>query len=165
MKHLYLLTVVLLSGGCVATANNYQKTYPTHVATAYSYIWKNEQNNAKELEVLLGIDPIKTEWCAAFVNAILEDSNINGSASVSKYPLTAKSFLKWGVEVDSPQIGDIVVFPRGNLGWQGHVGFYTGTTVYDNIEYYLILGGNQDQMVSVEKYRSNKAIAIRRYDS
>jgi hypothetical protein len=62
-------------------------------------------------------------------------------------------------------MGDIVVFPRGDQGWQGHVGFYVKEQVIDDKLYYYILGGNQKNKVSVELYPADKAIGIRRHNS
>ena len=85
-----------------------------------------------------------------------------GSESVSEYPLTARSFLNWGTEVKNPESGDIIVFPRGQA-WQGHVGFYVRTTNIEGEPHYVILGGNQDDKVSLEFYPASKAIGIRRH--
>jgi hypothetical protein len=63
----------------------------------------------------------------------------------------------------TPEFGDIVVFPRGNQGWQGHVGFYIETVQVDGIDHYVILGGNQKNKVSYDLYPASKAIAIRRW--
>lgn len=112
---------------------------------------------------LLDVDPLRTEWCAAFVNSILEkDSVPNLYALDSKYPLAARSFLDWGVSIDpyDIQAGDIVVFPRGNEPWQGHVGFYVSTTEAGR---WVILGGNQDNTVSYKVYNPNKVLGIRRW--
>ena len=132
--------------------------------TAYNYYGLDEQDDRQELKDYTGVDPVRTEWCAAFVNSVLNESGIPGSESVSDVPLMARSFLKWGQPVvkEDIQPGDLVIFPRGNQGWQGHVGFYLQTQVKDGIEYYLILGGNQSNKVTIEMYRSNKALDIRR---
>ena len=134
------------------------------VYKAYSYINLQERRDRQEIKDLIGVDPVRYEWCAAFVNAILESNDLPISDTVSKYPLTARSFLNLGEEVEvwNPIEGDIVVFPRGNQGWQGHVGFYVGSAVIDNIDYYYILGGNQNDKVSIEAYPAYKAIGIRR---
>lgn len=132
------------------------------VFDAVQFIGMHERKDKIELKELLGIDPSKTEWCAAFVNAILNNNNIPGSESVSQYPLTARSFLQWGETVNEPLLGDIVIFPRGNSDWQGHVGFYIATTTIRGKEYYLILGGNQDNTVSLDYYLSKSALSIRR---
>ena len=130
---------------------------------AIQYINYTERTHRAELKELTGVDPVRTEWCAAFINAVLEESNIE-SNNDHKYPLTARAFLDWGQKVSKEDIlpGDIVVFPRGNQGWQGHVGFYLKTQVINGVEYYLILGGNQSNKVSIVPYRANKALGIRR---
>jgi uncharacterized protein (TIGR02594 family) len=124
-----------------------------------------ERLNRTELRELVGVDPVRTEWCAAFVNAILEKDGMPGSESVSDNPLMARSFLDWGEPVLRPDIrrGDVVIFPRGNAGWQGHVGFYVETQMVDGVEYWVILGGNQDNTVSYALYRSESSLGVRRY--
>jgi uncharacterized protein (TIGR02594 family) len=109
---------------------------------------------------------VRTEWCAAFVNAILEKDRIpNLYDTGSPAPLLARQFLEWGsrVEKSAVQRGDIVIFPRGNQGWQGHVGFYVDTVIIDGVEHWWILGGNQDQSVSYALYRPSYAIGVRRW--
>jgi uncharacterized protein (TIGR02594 family) len=129
---------------------------------AIQYVGLTERADRQELKEYTGVDPVRTEWCAAFVNAVLDETGIEGSASVSDYPLTARSFLRWGIKVTDPQPGDIIVFPRGNSSWQGHVGFYLKTQQINGIDYYLILGGNQNNKVSIVPYRASKALGIRR---
>ena len=74
----------------------------------------------------------------------------------------AKSFLSWGIPVEPENIkrGDVVIFPRGNQGWQGHVGFYYGKTANGK---WVILGGNQANQVRYDLYNPSRAIGIRRY--
>jgi len=129
---------------------------------AWQYLDYGETSHRQELKAFTGVDPVRTEWCAAFINAVLRESGIEGSESVSDYPLTARSFLHWGEEVEEPNIGDIIVFPRGNVAWQGHVGFYFGSVNVNGVEYYKILGGNQDNKVSVDLFPASRAIGIRR---
>lgn len=133
------------------------------VINAIKYINFSEKNDRQELKELTGVDPVRTEWCAAFVNAVLDESGIENNES-HPYPLTARAFLDWGTPVSKEDIqpGDIVVFPRGNQGWQGHVGFYLRTFKINGVDYYYILGGNQNNMVSIVSYRSSKALGIRR---
>jgi len=162
----YLLPAVLLLAGCNLTtaAQDRRPSHYTHsnqIVSAYSYYGWSESTHRKELEELVGVDPVETEWCAAFVNAILRREGIEGSDSVSEYPLTARSFLSWGMAVKEPKSGDVIIFPRGEP-WQGHVGFYVRTALVDGIEQYVILGGNQNNSVSVDYYPASKAIGIRR---
>jgi uncharacterized protein (TIGR02594 family) len=158
MRVIIFLLAAAISG-CNAVSTN------DSVITAQPYVGLKERQNRSELKELTGVDPVRTEWCAAFVNSVLEIDNIPGSASVSDNPLMARSFLDWGERVERVNIqrGDVVVFPRGNQGWQGHVGFYVETRLVDNTEYWVILGGNQNNEVRYDYYKPNKAIGIRRY--
>ena len=92
----------------------------TSVQNAEGKLGMNEKQNSRDLKEYVGVDPRYTEWCAAFVNAVLQESNIPNLHDINHpQPLTARSFLDWGESVDIPQAGDIVVFPRGKEGWQG----------------------------------------------
>lgn len=152
MRTLFLMTVVLV-GACGATNDP--------INTAQPYIGLQERQDRKTIREFVGVDPVRTEWCAAFVNAILEKDGIPGSASVSDYPLMARSFLEWGdpVEPKDIQRGDVVVFPRGTEGWLGHVGFYVETQG----DKWVILGGNQENQVRYDLYNPKRALGIRRY--
>mgnify|MGYP000128898840 CR=1 FL=1 len=180
MKKTILVLVITALGACTSAnqtenidsysgvyASSYffnkvrQDTRP-HTRVAFQFLNYNEQTHRQELKAFTGVDPVRTEWCAAFVNAVLNESGVPGSESVSNYPLTARSFLRWGHSVDTPQPGDLVVFPRGNASWQGHVGFYFGSRIIGGVEYYRILGGNQNNEVSIELYPASRALDIRR---
>jgi uncharacterized protein (TIGR02594 family) len=160
MRLLSIISLVLL-GACGTTTT---ETATDSVITAQPYIGLSERQDRTVIRELVGVDPVRVEWCAAFVNAVLEVDGIAGSDSVSEYPLTARSFLQWGTPVDVQNIrrGDVVVFPRGNQGWQGHVGFYVETRQINGVEYWVILGGNQENAVRYDLYPAARAIGIRR---
>lgn len=136
---------------------------PTEIAQAY--LGMNE-NNAEQVKVLssfisrnagLNINPATTAWCAAFVDAVL---GAGGSKGTGK--LNARSYLAWGVPVDTPAIGDVVVLQRGSGGendWRGHVGFYMGTNADGTIR---VLGGNQGDSVSEDDFKAEKVLGFRR---
>lgn len=134
------------------------------LSMANSLVGFHERTNRYSLESLLGVDPVRYEWCAAFANFMLAQHGIPGSESVSDTPLVARSFLQWGHAVESPERGDVVILSRGQLGWQGHVGFYHSTVVEDGVEYYMLLGGNQDDSVSYSKFPTSKVLSIRRWE-
>ena len=163
MKYALSVAFVLaLAGACTTPAiGTKHLPYTNPIPEAVPYIGYHEQKHRKELKDLVGVDPVYTQWCAAFVNAVLYESNIENNEAHA-YPLTARSFLDWGFEVKSPIPGDIVVFPRGRQAWQGHVGFYLKTVIINDQEYYLILGGNQNNEVSIKTYLADRAISIRR---
>jgi uncharacterized protein (TIGR02594 family) len=129
---------------------------------AAQYLNFTERTHRTELQELTGVDPVRTEWCAAFVNAVLEKDGIPNLNDQTEYPpLMARSFLYWGEKVLKSEIkrGDVVIFPRGNQGWQGHVGFF----VEEQNGYWVILGGNQDQSVNYQLFDPRRAIAVRRW--
>jgi uncharacterized protein (TIGR02594 family) len=140
-------------------------TYPNYLKTADAFVGFSETTNRNDLRTLLKIDPVSYEWCAAFVNAILRVNLIPGSDSVNDYPFMARSFLFWGDAVQEPRMGDIVIFSRGNQGWQGHVGFYIYAKMVDGENHYVILGGNQDDKVSYDTYPVSKVLGIRRLEN
>ena len=159
-KIILAAAICMMLGGCTLnTATN------DSVITAQPFVGLQERQDRRVLRELVGVDPVRTEWCAAFVNAVLEIDDIPGSDSVSDYPLTARSFLNWGVRVprDDVQRGDVVVFPRGNQGWQGHVGFYVETRIEDGREWWVILGGNQSNEVRYDLYNPNRSLGVRRW--
>ena len=171
------IPMLLLAGLLSACSNGVEKVDTKHskeirlpitspAFKAAQYLNYAEVSHRAELKELTGVDPVRTEWCAAFVNSVLEETGIESNKD-HKYPLTARAFLDWGQKVSKENIqpGDVVVFPRGNKGWQGHVGFYLKTEIINGKEYYLILGGNQNNRVSIATYRSNRALGIRRQSS
>lgn len=101
------------------------------------------------------LDPAVTAWCAAFVNATLQQTGIQGTGSNM-----ARSFMDWGQPVTQPQEGDLAVFSRGDpSGPYGHVGFFKG---YDDQGNIMVLGGNQGDAVSVAPYSPDRLLGFRR---
>jgi uncharacterized protein (TIGR02594 family) len=170
MKIKYLLLSLFILAGC--TKGNSAEEYAveltaieipqTKISIAKQYLDFSAKSHRKELKDFIGIDPVRIDWCAAFVNAVLHEMGIPGSESVSNYPLVAKSFLGWGKRVKEPKQGDIVIFPRGKEPWQGHVGFYYGTVYEKGKKFYQILGGNQDKSVSIKLFPAKSVLGIRR---
>ena len=161
MKNTLLILSLVFLCACdysVESAN----AHSNPALTASQYINYSENTHRSELAAYIGVDPKRTEWCAAFVNAVLTESGIPNNI-LHEYPYAARSFLEWGVAVKEPTPGDLIIFPRGNISWQCHVGFYLSTTIINNTEYYYILGGNQSNKVSINLYQATRALGIRRY--
>lgn len=157
----------LALGGC-ASSPVFDMRMPIEsidlLSASIQYVGLDEVENRDELKELIGIDPVYTEWCAAFINAVLEKTN-NESLNTMGYefPLTAKGFLYYGKEVIGPPLaGDIVIFPRGNTGWQGHVGIFVEQRIIDGKEFWMILGGNQNDKVSIKPYLPASRLGVRR---
>ena len=152
----YLIPVLVLLASCSQVSD----TQP--VSEAREYLGLHEQKDRQILTEILGFDPVYTEWCAGFVNAMLEEEGIPSLNDIDHpHPLLARSFLDHGdpIHPQDIQYGDLVIFPRGSISWQGHVGFYVGR--YSTGEY-IILGGNQNKSVSYELFESRRALGIRR---
>ena len=94
----------------------------------------------------------ETPWCAAFVGAILERTGIKSTKS-----LRARSYLKWGAALENNRIGSVAVFKRGKNPKAGHVGFVVG----EERDTLLILGGNQNDQVSITQIPKSRLLSIR----
>jgi uncharacterized protein (TIGR02594 family) len=129
------------------------------INTAKSVLGMNEKAQKDTLAKFLAkgginIDPSKTAWCAAFVNATLQENGLSGTGA-----LNARSFLNWGSEVKTPKLGDVVVFSRGSDPNAGHVGFFKG---FDENGDILVLGGNQSDSVNIQSYSKDRLLGFRR---
>lgn len=121
-----------------------------------------------EMFAACGHDWVKddeTPWCAAFIGwGITATSKRLGVNIESTRKLTARSYLNWGRAVDLHEItkGDIVVIPRGNSNWQGHVFVFDH---WDEGNSSLVgLGGNQRNAVNLRTYNKDRTriLGIRR---
>lgn len=88
-------------------------------------------------------------WCSAFVNWSVEKAGFKGTGSAG-----AASWLKWGMPIDKPVPGCVVVKhrTRANGSKSYHVGFcqsVQGNTLF-------MLGGNQSNKVSVRRINMKK---------
>lgn len=96
----------------------------------------------------------ETAWCAAFMNWCLLRAGVKGTNS-----LLARSFLRYGIAVDFPVLGDIVVLWRINkTSPYGHVGIFIREK--DNMIY--ILGGNQANSVNITGFSKEQLLSYRR---
>lgn len=156
------LLPILFLVGCTSLTTHRVVLPLQPVDTAAAMVGLDEHASRSQIHNLIGVDPVSYQWCAAFVNAILKLHNIPGSETVSEHPLTARSFLKWGMPVSEPQVGDIVVFERNGNGWQGHVGFYIDTTFVEGVPSFVVLGGNQNNQIGYDTYPMSRLLGIRR---
>lgn len=137
----------------VSTPSPKQAVY----AEAARYVGFTERRNTESLTMLTGVNPRRTPWCAAFVNAILNRKGYRGTDSH-----TANSFRNYGMKVLNPAKGDIVVI-RSRVSPSGvHVGLFSEYKIIDGVKYIGVLGGNQDNMVKVTYYPARSVITIRR---
>lgn len=97
-----------------------------------------------------------TAWCSAFVNSIYASTGYEYSGK-----LDARSWLKVGEKVNTPQVGDVVVFWRNSPNsWQGHVAMFISYS--QDKKYINVLGGNQGNKVSIAQYPITQLLGFRR---
>jgi len=98
----------------------------------------------------------ETAWCAAFVGAMLERAGLRSTRA-----LNARSYLEWGQEIslEDAKVGDVLVFWRNSPDdWRGHVGFFVNRAG-THLE---VLGGNQSDAVTVQRYPVSRLLSVRR---
>lgn len=102
-----------------------------------------------------GHGPVRSDdvpWCAAFVGACLKRAGLPHTGS-----LMARSYARWGEAAEGHRIGAVAVLTRGADPALGHVGFLMGRTGSK----IFILGGNQNNSVSVAAFDASRLIALR----
>lgn len=91
-------------------------------------------------------------WCGLFVNNAV--SVTLPKEVLLANPLSALAWAKFGIELNAPVVGAILVFKRPG---GGHVGFYVG----EDATHYHVLGGNQNNSVSITRIAKDRLVAIR----
>lgn len=103
----------------------------------------------------LGLQKVYTEdeipWCGLFIAYCCHAAGLE----VVERPLWALNWAKYGNKVNDPMLGDILTFKR-NGG--GHVGIYVG----EDDKYYHVLGGNQNNSVSISRIAKSRLHQARR---
>ena len=136
-------------------------SYPSWYSTAIRELNQSEikgkKHNPRILEyhskTKLKAKSDEVSWCSSFVNWCFARTGIRGTESAA-----ARSWLGWGKVLERPKVGCVVVFWRVRLsGWQGHVGFF----VREDEKHIWVLGGNQDNKVSIKKYRKSRLLGYR----
>ena len=107
-----------------------------------------EYHNATSLKASTDEIP----WCSAFANFIVKKCGDNGTNSAM-----ARSWEKWGSELNKPVPGCVVVFSRGDNPLYGHVAFY----LYETNKYIYVIGGNQGDSVSIAPYDKSRLVCYR----
>ncbi|MBK1868272.1 TIGR02594 family protein [Taklimakanibacter albus] len=137
---------------------------PRHLQLARNFLGTKETSGKRDNPVIMqfyadvGHDYVEHDevaWCAAFLGAMFERCGVRSTRA-----LNARSYLKWGEAVD-PEFGrpgDVAIFTRGKNTWQGHVAFVL--RVAD--KFVEVLGGNQNNSVSIARYPRERLLGIRR---
>lgn len=97
----------------------------------------------------------EVSWCSSFVNWCVEEAGEVGTNLPN-----ARSWLEWGVPLEKPRRGCIVVLWRNDpKSWEGHVGFYEKHTAGG--EMVQLLGGNQGNRVCSAPYADQRVLGYR----
>lgn len=128
------------------------------IAEARKYIGSKEVVGPKHNNVIVNMwraisQPYRddeTPWCAGFVGACLKAANYPFLSSA-----WARAYVDFGVKLNEPAYGCIVVFARGK---GGHVGFVVGENANGNL---MVLGGNQFNAVNIKPFASSRVLAYR----
>lgn len=97
----------------------------------------------------LGAKDDETPWCASFMNWCLKMIGEEGTNSAA-----ARSFMKWGIPLQKPVKGCVVVFTRKG---GGHVALYD----HEDRDFIYTLGGNQGNTVCIAAYRKDRLLGYR----
>jgi hypothetical protein len=125
-------------------------------------------NNAATISPFLrqtgqSLDPMRANWCAAFVNGVLNANGVEGTTGPGKN--IATGFLNWGTPADGElQPGDVLVQPRGHPagGIGGHVGIATGHIAEGNGQTYVLMqSGNLNGRVAYS-WEPAQSVVVRR---
>lgn len=90
-------------------------------------------------------------WCGLFIAHVCRVAGLD----VVRNPLWARNWNNFGTPQKTAMLGDVLVFSRGS---GGHVGIYVG----EDAKAYHVLGGNQNNSVSVTRITKVRCIGIRR---
>ena len=91
-------------------------------------------------------------WCGNYMAYVMSEAGF----ALPGQPWRARAWVDWGREV-KPQRGAVAVVPRGKSPKSGHV------FLIDRVEgpWVYGLGGNQNDSVSIAKFRADRLIACR----
>jgi uncharacterized protein (TIGR02594 family) len=130
--------------------------YAPWLETALLELGTHEKRNEARVRAYHGVTaageaPGSVYWCSSFVCWVFEQHQIAHTRSKR-----ARSYEIWGELADVVELwpGSVVVFPRGD---GGHVGF----ALHASDRWVWVLGGNQGNAVSVQRWPRASLITAR----
>lgn len=100
---------------------------------------------------LLGSDDSSAPWCGLLVASCFNELGY----PIAKNFFRALAWLDWGVVLDFPVSGAVVVFKRKG---GGHVGFVVGEDQNGDL---MVLGGNQNDAVNIMPFSKDRVLGYR----
>lgn len=92
-------------------------------------------------------------WCGVYCAACITECGL--PIVLPKYWMRARDWLNWGIPLDFPAVGAVVVFERKG---GGHVGFVVGQSIDGHL---MVLGGNQNNRVSIAPFDKSRVLGYR----
>ena len=93
----------------------------------------------------------ETPWCGTFVAATMQACSIPRP----QHWYRAKGWLGWGIKLDAPCLGAVVIFEREG---GGHVGLVVGKDTQGRLQ---VLGGNQGNAVGIASFELGRVVGYR----
>ena len=100
----------------------------------------------------LGASTDEIAWCSSFANFVVMKAGGTGTNNAM-----ARSWENWGLSIEKPVPGCLVIFSRGADPRYGHVAFFLG----ESKTHIYVLGGNQGDSVSIAKYPKSRLVCYR----
>lgn len=116
----------------------------------------NEQILKYHESSIAGFKQDAIPWCSSFVNWCCDQAKVEKTGSAM-----ARSWLKWGQQIEHPRVGDLVILRRTTDPKLGHVGFLAKTPKWYDINL-IVLGGNQNDEVNISAFPRILALSYRR---
>lgn len=91
-------------------------------------------------------------WCGLFMGVVAK----RAGKPLPPSPLWALSWSTWGQPAPTPMLGDVLTYRRAG---GGHVGLYVG----ESAQYHFVLGGNQNDGVTIIAKPKVELYAARRF--
>lgn len=107
-------------------------------------------------ETTLAAKSDEISWCSSSANFIVKEAGFKGTRSAA-----ARSWLKWGVPLEAPILGCVVIFDRKDDSNPNaaHVAFCDHPDVSNGI--IRVAGGNQSNSFSIARFPTSKVLGYR----
>jgi uncharacterized protein (TIGR02594 family) len=111
-------------------------------------------NWAKELDIENVYNSDEIAWCGLFMAYVCHKAGLE-TGFTNQQSLWALNWNKFGAKTSVAMLGDVLTFKRKS---GGHVGIYVG----EDDACYHVLGGNQNNSVSIVRIEKTRISQIRR---
>jgi uncharacterized protein (TIGR02594 family) len=130
------------------------------MARAFATLGEQEVPGTKSNSTILGWirrwfprheDDSTLAWCGVWVATVMSDCGL----PVPPMPFRARSWRLWGTRREGePQLGDVVVLTRSG-------GHHVAICLRATPDVVWVIGGNQQNAVTVAKYDRKRVVAVR----